>query len=160
LEYAIRKAQENQDGLKLNGTHHLLAYSHDVSLLGHNIDANKEVGLKLNLEKTKFMFVSHHQNAGQNRNIQIANRMSEHVSQFKYFGMTVVSQHLTQKEIKRRLNSGNICYHSVQNLLSSRLLSKNPKIKIYKTIILPALLYGMELGLCSDIKGGTQTVGV
>jgi hypothetical protein len=42
------------------------------------------------------------------------------------------------------LNSGNACYHSVQNLLFSRLLSKNLKVKIYKTIILPVVLYGCE----------------
>jgi hypothetical protein len=42
---------------------------------------------------------------------------------------------LILEEIKRRLNSGNACYHSVQNLLSSRLQSKNLKIRIYKTII-------------------------
>jgi hypothetical protein len=51
---------------------------------------------------------------------------------------------LIQKEIKKRLNSGNACYLSVQNLLSSRLLSKNIKIRIYKTIILPVVLYGCE----------------
>jgi hypothetical protein len=49
---------------------------------------------------------------------------------------------LIQEEIKRRFNLGNACYHSVQKLLSSRLLSKNVKIKIYKTIILPVILYG------------------
>jgi hypothetical protein len=49
---------------------------------------------------------------------------------------------LIQEEIKRRLNSGNACYHSVQNLLSSRLLLKNVKVRIYKTIILPVVLYG------------------
>jgi hypothetical protein len=48
------------------------------------------------------------------------------------------------EEIKRRLNSGNACYHSVQCLLSSRLLSRNLKIKIYKTIILPVVLYWCE----------------
>jgi hypothetical protein len=53
-------------------------------------------------------------------------------------------QNLIQEEIKRRLNSGNACYHSVQNLLSSRLLSKNIKIRIYKRIILPVVLYGCE----------------
>jgi hypothetical protein len=51
---------------------------------------------------------------------------------------------LIQEEIKRRLNSGNACYHSVQSLLSSRLLSKNLKIRIYKTIIFPVVLYGCE----------------
>jgi hypothetical protein len=47
-------------------------------------------------------------------------------------------------EIRSRLNSGNACYHAVQNLLSSRLLSRNVKIKIYNTIILPVVLYGYE----------------
>jgi hypothetical protein len=47
-------------------------------------------------------------------------------------------------EIKSRLNSGNVCYYSVQNLLSSHLISKNLKIKIYKTVILPFVLYGCE----------------
>jgi hypothetical protein len=51
---------------------------------------------------------------------------------------------LIQEEIKRRLNSGNACHHSVQNLLSSRLLSKNVKVRIFKTIILPVVLYGCE----------------
>jgi hypothetical protein len=51
---------------------------------------------------------------------------------------------LIQEEIKRRLNSGNACYHSVQNLLSSRLLLKNVKVRIYKTLILPVVLYGCE----------------
>jgi hypothetical protein len=51
---------------------------------------------------------------------------------------------LIQEEIKRRLNYGNACYHSVQSLLSSRLLLKNIKIRIYKTIILPVVLYGCE----------------
>jgi hypothetical protein len=66
------------------------------------------------------------------------------VSQFKYLGTTVTNENLIQEEIKRRLNSGNACYHSVQSLLSSRLLSKTIKIKIYKTIILPVVLYGCE----------------
>jgi hypothetical protein len=51
---------------------------------------------------------------------------------------------LIQEEIKRRLNSGNACYHSVQSLLSSRLLLKSLKIRIYKTIILLVVLYGCE----------------
>jgi hypothetical protein len=76
--------------------------------------------------------------------IEIGNRFFENVSQFKYLGTTVTTQNLIQEEIKRRLNSGNACYHSVQNLLSSHLLSKNIKVRIYKTIILPAVLYGCE----------------
>jgi hypothetical protein len=59
-------------------------------------------------------------------------------------GPTITNQNLIQEEIKRRLNSGNACHHSVQNLLSSRLLPKNIKIRIYKIIILPVVVYGCE----------------
>jgi hypothetical protein len=90
------------------------------------------------------MLLSRHQNVGQYRDIKIANRSFENVSQFKYLGTTVANQNLIQEVIKRRLNSGNACYHSVQNLLSSRLLSRNLKMRIYKTIILPVVLYGCE----------------
>jgi hypothetical protein len=131
LEYAIRKVQENQVGLKLNGIHQLLTYADEVNLLGDNIDtimknpetlidASKEVGPEISVKKTKYMLLSRHQNVGQNRDIKIANRSFGNVSQFKYFGTTVTNQCLIQEEIKRRMNSGNACYHSVQNLLSSR----------------------------------------
>jgi hypothetical protein len=58
--------------------------------------------------------------------------------------MTVINQNLIQDEIKRRLNLCNAYYDSVHNRLSSRPLSKNIKIRIYKTIILLAVLYGCE----------------
>jgi hypothetical protein len=112
-----------------------LAYADDVNLLGDNadtiyrhtqtlIDASKEVGLEVNVEKTKYMLVSRDQNAGQNREIKIGNRSFENVSQFRYLGTTVTNPNLIQEEIKRRLNSGNACYHSVQKFLSSHLLLK------------------------------------
>jgi len=66
------------------------------------------------------------------------------VEEFKYLGTTITDQHSIQEEIKSRLKLGNAWYHLVQNLLSSRLLSKNLKIKIYRTIILPVVLYGCE----------------
>ena len=65
------------------------------------------------------------------------------MEEFKYLGTTLTNQNFIPKEIKSRLRSGNACCHSVQNLLSSRLLSKNVKIKIYRTIILP-VVYGCE----------------
>jgi hypothetical protein len=97
----------------VNGTHQLLPYADDVNLLGDNIDtinkitqplinANKEVGLEVNIEKTKYMLESRDQNAGQNREIKIGNRYFENVSRFKYLGTTVTNQNLIQEEIKRR----------------------------------------------------------
>jgi hypothetical protein len=64
------------------------------------------------------------------------------VSQLKYLETIVINQNLIQKEIRRRFNPGNACYHSVQNLLSARLLLKNITLRIYKTITLPVVLYG------------------
>ena len=74
-------------------------------------------------------------------------------------GTTVINPNSIAEEIKSRLTSGNACYHSVQNLLSSRLLSKNLKIKIYRTIILPVVLYGCETW-SHDIAGGEEAEGV
>jgi hypothetical protein len=86
-------------------------------------------------------------------------------SQFTYLGTIVTNQDLVQDEIKSRLNSGNACYHLVQNLLSSRVLLKNIKIGIYKTIILPVVLCGCEMGcgmggVCSTNKGEEERVQV
>jgi hypothetical protein len=63
------------------------------------IDVSKEVGLEVNVEKTKYMLVSRDQNAGQHREIKIENRSFENVSQFKYLGTTVTNQNLIQEEI-------------------------------------------------------------
>jgi hypothetical protein len=81
-------------GLTFNGTHQLLAYADDVNLLGDNIDtinkhrnlvdASREVDLEINVEKTKYMLLPHHQNAGQVCDIKIENRSFKKVSQLKY----------------------------------------------------------------------------
>jgi hypothetical protein len=81
-------------GLKLNGTHQLLVYVDDVILWRNDIEtikkntetlinAIKVVGLEVNTEKTKYMVLSHHQNAGQNHDIEIYNRCFEYVTQFR-----------------------------------------------------------------------------
>jgi hypothetical protein len=101
--------------LKLNETHQHLAYANDVNLLKDNrditkkntetlTDASKDVGLEVNAEKTKYMSLSRHQNAGQDHGTKTATRCFENVAQFKYLGTTVTNQNFIQGEITRRLN--------------------------------------------------------
>jgi hypothetical protein len=107
------------------------------------LDASK-FGQEMNPEKTKYTLKSRCKKAGQKHNIKIANRSFEDVTKFKYLGKPVTDQFCMNEEIKNKLNSRNACYHSVQSLLSSRLLSGNVQIKIYKTIVLPVVLYECE----------------
>jgi hypothetical protein len=102
-------------------------------------------GLPKSIRKeSKYILLSRTQNAGQYYDIKIAHRSSENVAQFKYLRTTVTNQNLIQEEIKKRLNSGKAWYHSVQNFLFSRLQSKNVKIRIYTSIILPVVPYGCK----------------
>ena len=77
------------------------------------------------------------QNAVRKHNVKIVNSSFERADELKYVATTLTNQNSIQEEIKSRLKSGNACCHSVQNLLSSSLLSKHLKIKMYRTIILP-----------------------
>ena len=109
LEYAIRRVQVNQDGLKLNGTHHLLAYANDVNILGGSIHtikenaeapvvATKEIGLEVNADKTKYMIMSQDQNAGQSHSTKIDNSFIERVEEFKYLGTTLTNKNSIEEE--------------------------------------------------------------
>jgi len=127
--------------LKLNGTHQILAYADDVNILGRSINnlkknrealvaATREIGLEVSADKTKYMVMSRDQNAGRIYSVRVDNSTFERVEGFKYLGTTSRNQNSITEEIKSRLRPGNACYHSVQNILSSSLLSKNVNIKI------------------------------
>ena len=113
LEYAIRRVQVNQDGLKLNGTHQLLPCADDVNVLGgsvHTVKENAEalvtagkgIRKEVNADKTKYMIMSRIQNARRSRNMKIDNNSFERVEDFKYLGTTLTHQNSIQEKIKER----------------------------------------------------------
>jgi len=102
VEYAIRKVQVNQDGLKLNGTH-LLMVSADVKIMVGSIHttkknkealvvASKEMGLEVNTDKTLYMVTFQDQNAGRSHNIKTDQSPFERVEGFKYLGITLTEK--------------------------------------------------------------------
>jgi hypothetical protein len=111
LEYAIRKVQDNEVSLELNGTHQLLVYGDDINLLDDSVntikentktglEASRDVGLEINAQKTQYMIMSCHLNSGQNQNIGIANESFENVAKFKYVGMTLTNQNDVCDELR------------------------------------------------------------
>ena len=143
----------------LSGKHYLMVYANVVNMLGGSVHtvmenveglvaASNEIALEVNADKTKYKVMSADQNAGRIYSMTVDNISFERVEELKYLGTTLTDQNYIQEEIKSRLKSGNVCYHLVLNLLSSSLVSKNLKIKIYTTIILPVVCMGVKLG-CS-----------
>jgi hypothetical protein len=96
---------------------------HDVRLL-HNITSMLQRIVRL-----LYMLMSRSQKLGQKHSVKIGNRSFEDAAKFKYLGTKLTDQNCMHEEIKSRLNSGNACYHSVQSLRSSSLLSTNVKVK-------------------------------
>jgi hypothetical protein len=108
VEYAVKSVQVNQDGLKLNITHQLLAYADDVNILGGSVHtvkenaealvvATKENGLEVNADKTKYMVMPRDRNAGRGHSVKIDNSSIKRVDEFKYLGTTITDQNSIQE---------------------------------------------------------------
>jgi tetrahydromethanopterin S-methyltransferase subunit A len=94
------------------------------SLVEASLVPSKEAGQEDSAVHVKYVPMCREQNSGQNHKIKIGNKPFENLAKFKYVGTTITNRNCKHEEIKGTLNSGHVCCHSVQNLLSSSLLSK------------------------------------
>lgn len=137
----------------------LLGYADDIDIFGRNIEdlkmsytkissAASDIGLKVNVAKTKYMLVSRDQH--QPANIAIGTDEFEVVSEFTYLGSSVNSQNNITEEIKRRILLANRTLFGLSRVLRSRFIRRGTKMNIYKTLILPVLMYGCEAWTLSE----------
>jgi hypothetical protein len=103
------------------------------------ISKGKEIGLQVNEEKTKYLILSRREQV--QNSLIVGSFTFEKVSNFKYLGVDVNHQANSHEEIKRRITAGNKSYFALVPVFKSRLISKNTKIRLYKVLIRPIVLY-------------------
>lgn len=157
LEAIVRRSQVNTTGTIYQKSVQLLAYADDIDIIGRtkravagafaSIESEAtKMGLAVNEDKTKFMLStrneSQHHRLGQN--ITMDSYSFEVVKDFVYLGSTITSGNDITAEVKRRITLANRCFFGLRRHLSSKALSQRTKETLYKTLIIPVLLYGAE----------------
>jgi hypothetical protein len=154
LEKMMRNIKINPGGTVFNRTRQFMAYTDDVAVNGTSVGVLNEVLMQLqtvaistrlvvNTTKTKYMR-SKETTGAANIDIKLHGQIYERVDNFKYLGALVTSQNETEADIKDKTAAGNHCFQAFNTTLGTSYLSKNMKIRTYKTIISPIILYSSE----------------
>ena len=154
LEHIMRKITINPGGTIFNRMFQYLAFADDVVILSRNLTSLDEIlkviqeetnlsGLEINNTKTKYMTNVNRKNDVTN-SIVINGATYEKVSCFRYLGSTVTESNDIIVEIKEKIAAGNRCLRSLDRIMKARYISKRVKIRIYKTIIKPIVVFGSE----------------
>ncbi|KAI5639582.1 reverse transcriptase (RNA-dependent DNA polymerase) domain-containing protein [Phthorimaea operculella] len=156
LEYVVRKVLEHGDGVELNGTHKVIGYADDLALMGRSAadvralagvleSEGRKVGLRVNQDKTEYLHMRRFKTTRTKRNNLIVNGTSyKGVDKFKYLGCTVTDTNQREDEINIRIQNALRCSAALHKVLTSKLISRRTKVRIYKTVIRPILMYGCE----------------
>jgi hypothetical protein len=166
----MRNIEINPGGTIFNRTWQFMAYADDVAVIGRSVGVLNEVlmqlqtaaastGLVINTTKTKYMRSKETIGAA-NIDIKLNGQIYERTDNFKYLGALVTSQNETQTGIKDKIAAGNRCFRAFNKTLGTRYLSKNMKIKTYKTITRPIILYGSETLTITGKMASTLTGAV
>ncbi|XP_063380350.1 esterase B1-like [Cydia fagiglandana] len=156
LEHVVRKLLTLDIGVELNGRHRLIGYADDLALLGENreeveISASvleqeaAKVGLRINHDKSEYLHMKRYRDSRtQRQNLLVGENTYKGVSKFKYLGCTVTHTHTREDETNIRTQNALRCSAALHKVLVSKLLSRHTKLRIYKTVIRPILMYGCE----------------
>ncbi|XP_054085666.1 LINE-1 retrotransposable element ORF2 protein isoform X1 [Zeugodacus cucurbitae] len=157
LEKIIRAAELNREGTIFYKSVQLLAYADDIDIIGSNNRAvcsafsrmdkeAKRMGLEVNEDKTKYLLSSNKQSAHSRlgSHVTVDSHNFEVVDNFVYLGTSINNTNNVSLEIQRRITLANRCYFGLSRQLNSKVLSRRTKIKLYKSLIIPVLLYGAE----------------
>lgn len=149
LEKAVRKAMLTPGGIQMGTTVKLLGYADDLDAMGseqEEVEATVaaleeealKVGLKINVGKTKYLHLT------RTTTTQRSASRFEEVKEFRYLGSVVTSENQIKEDVKSRIKSANVAFFQVRPLFVTRLLSRTTKVRLYKTLVRPVLLYGAE----------------
>ncbi|KAJ4450459.1 hypothetical protein ANN_01884 [Periplaneta americana] len=154
LHIAIIKSEVQINGTIFNKTQQVLGYTDDVIIFGRRIQDVEEalialdketqkLGFKINTKKSKFMSVTKRQN-DQVKEVKMGTYKFEKVKEFTYLGSILTANNDLRNEVQRRINLANRAYYSLLPIVKNKIISREIKIKIYKTLIRPIITYGTE----------------
>ncbi|XP_048481716.1 uncharacterized protein LOC125489586 [Plutella xylostella] len=156
LEHVLRGVLELDFGLQLNGKHKVVGYADDLAVLGKTAEEVRKaaklldteagkIGLRINCGKSEYLHMKRYKDKSVRRqDLHVGDVTYKGVSRFKYLGCTVTDTNTRDEEIDTRIQSFLRCSAALHKVLTSRLLSRNTKLRIYKTVIRPILMYGCE----------------
>ncbi|CAG9134902.1 unnamed protein product [Plutella xylostella] len=156
LEHVLRGVLELDFGLQLNGKHKVVGYADDLAVLGKTAEEVRKaaklldteagkIGLRINRGKSEYLHMKRYKDKSVRRqDLHVGDVTYKGVSRFKYLGCTVTDTNTRDEEIDTRIQSFLRCSAALHKVLTSRLLSRNTKLRIYKTVIRPILMYGCE----------------
>lgn len=156
LEHVIRKVLNHDSGVELNGKHQIIGYADDLALLGTCAnevrimaktleEEGRKVGLRINQDKTEYFHMRRYKDTrARRKDLVVEGTTYKGVEKFKYLGCTVTDTNERHEEIDIRIHNALRCSAALHQILVSKLISRRTKIRIYKTVIRPILMYGCE----------------
>jgi len=155
LEKIVRAANINTTGTIFYKSVMLLAYADDIIVMGrakHHvataysklIEIASQMGLEVNEDKTKYLATSTKDARDLGQHVAFNGYTFEVVKDFVYLGTSINTNNDVSMEIKRRITLANRCYYGLSRQLRSKAFSRRTKLTLYKSLILPVLLYGAE----------------